>query len=364
MKLWLVLLAAILWHPAAAHANAGGMLVIAHRGASGERPEHTLAAYERAIDLGADYIEPDLVPTKDGVLVARHENELSGTTDIATRPEFAARQATRSIDGMEVTGWFTEDFTLAELRRLRARERLPRLRPGNTAFDGLFQIPTLAEIIALVRAKEAESGRRIGIYPELKHPAYFATLGHDLARLVVAQLHAAGYRAKADAVVVQSFEVGALERVAAMSDITVSQLLARDGSPADRPDLHYRAMISSGGLARIAEYADAISPDFILVIDEDSQPTGLVEKAHDAGLVVHVWTLRRENAALPESHRAGGDPHATGCYARLWALLDRAGADGIITDNVREAVAARAGILADDPICTTGPEAISPLVAQ
>ena len=194
VKLWLVLLAAILWHPAAAHANAGGMLVIAHRGASGERPEHTLAAYERAIDLGADYIEPDLVPTKDGVLVARHENELSGTTDIATRPEFAARQATRSIDGKEVTGWFTEDFTLAELRRLRARERLPRLRPGNTAFDGLFQIPTLAEIIALVRAKEAESGRRIGIYPELKHPAYFATLGHDLARLVVAQLHAAGYR--------------------------------------------------------------------------------------------------------------------------------------------------------------------------
>ena len=149
------------------------MLVIAHRGASGDRPEHTLAAYELAIDQGADYIEMDLVATQDGVLVARHENEISGTTDVDQRPEFAARLTTRVIDGEEMTGWFTEDFTLAELRTLRARERLPDIRPQNASFDGLYQVPTLAEIIALVRAKEAETGRVIGIYPEIKHPSYF-----------------------------------------------------------------------------------------------------------------------------------------------------------------------------------------------
>ena len=149
------------------------MLIIAHRGASGDRPEHTLAAYELAIDQGADYIEPDLVPTADGVLVARHENEISGTTDVADHPEFAGRRTTKLIDGEEVTGWFTEDFTLAELRTLRARERLPEIRPQNTAYDGLYQVPTLAEIITLVRAKEAETGRTIGLYPEIKHPDLF-----------------------------------------------------------------------------------------------------------------------------------------------------------------------------------------------
>src|SRR5688572_30170036 len=145
-------------------------IVIAHRGASGERPEHTLAAYELAIEQGADFIEPDLVVTSDGVLVARHENEISGTTDVADRPEFAGRQTTKTIDGREVTGWFAEDFTLAELRTLRARERVPHLRPANTRYDGLYVVPTLAEVIALVRAIEADSGRRIGLYPELKHP--------------------------------------------------------------------------------------------------------------------------------------------------------------------------------------------------
>ncbi|OYZ23143.1 MAG: glycerophosphodiester phosphodiesterase, partial [Novosphingobium sp. 16-62-11] len=168
-------------------------ILIAHRGASGERPEHTLAAYERAIDAGADFIEPDLVPTKDGVLVARHENEISGTTDVADHPEFASRRKTVTIDGETLTGWFTEDFTLAELRTLRARERLPQVRPANTRFDGLSQVPTFAEVLTLVRAKEAETGRRIGIYPELKHPAWFAAQGFDTAAMLLPMLDKAGY---------------------------------------------------------------------------------------------------------------------------------------------------------------------------
>ena len=153
-------------------------LIIAHRGASGLRPEHTLAAYELAIDQGADFIEPDLVPTKDDILVARHENEIGGTTDVAAHPEFADRRVTKSIDGQAVTGWFTEDFTLAELKTLRARERLPQLRPANTAYDGRFTIPTLTEIVALAQRRSAKTGRTIGIYPETKHPTYFAAIGH------------------------------------------------------------------------------------------------------------------------------------------------------------------------------------------
>jgi glycerophosphoryl diester phosphodiesterase len=154
-------------------------IVIAHRGASAHRPEHTLAAYELAIEQGADFIEPDLVPTRDGVLIARHENELSGTTDVAARAEFAARRTLKQIDGERIEGWFSEDFTLAEIKTLRARERIPAQRPGNTRYDGAFEIPTLVEIIALVRAAEAR-GRRVGIYPETKHPTYFAREGRHL----------------------------------------------------------------------------------------------------------------------------------------------------------------------------------------
>src|SRR5262249_13877374 len=148
-------------------------IVIAHRGASGYRPEHTLESYRLAIELGADFIEPDLVPTKDGRFVARHENEISGTTDVARRPEVAARKTKKSIDGVEVEGWFTEDFTLVELKALRARERLPQLRPGNAAYDGRFEVPTLEEIIELAQGESTRRGRTIGIYPELKHPSYF-----------------------------------------------------------------------------------------------------------------------------------------------------------------------------------------------
>jgi glycerophosphoryl diester phosphodiesterase len=192
-------------------------IIIAHRGASAERPEHTLAAYARAIEQGADFIEPDLVPTKDHQLVARHENEISGTTDVASRPEFAARKTTKTIDGETITGWFTEDFTLAELKTLRARERLPELRPGNTAFDGQQEIPTLAEIIALAKAESARTGRTIGIYPETKHPSYFRSLGLALEPVLLAELTRAGWTTREAPVFIQSFEVDNLKALKALT---------------------------------------------------------------------------------------------------------------------------------------------------
>ena len=311
------------------------MLIIAHRGASGERPEHTLAAYERAIDQGADFIEPDLVPTRDGVLVARHENEISGTTDVATRPEFADRRTTRMIDGQEITGWFTEDFTLAELRSLRARERLPHVRPANVRFDGLYQVPTLAEVIALARAKEAEIGRRIGLYPEIKHPAYFAAIGHDLATMLVSQLHQAGYRNADDPVFIQSFEVTPLQRLATLTELRLVQLIeVPESSPADLPGRTYGEMITPQGLADIAAYADGIGVPLALVVDDAGAPTGLVEAAHSAGLLVHGWTLRKENAFMPPRHRSSEVLlDRNGCYALFWDELAATGIDGVFTDD-------------------------------
>lgn len=309
------------------------MLIIAHRGASGERPEHTLAAYERAIDQGADYIEPDMVPTRDGVLVARHENEISGTTDVADHPEFADRRTTKRIDGEDVTGWFTEDFTLAELRTLRARERLPAIRAANTAFDGLYQVPTLAEIIALVRAKEGETGRRIGLYPELKHSHYFAQIGHDTAATLVAQLHDAGYRNAGDPVFIQSFELDTLPRLQTMTQLRLVQLVSAEGGPADRRDWTYADMLTPQGLADIAEYADGIGAELRLVLDGEGQSTGLADRAHAAGLVVHGWTMRKENTFLPQGLRLGDHPAGLGHVARFWCLLTSSGIDGVFTDD-------------------------------
>jgi len=334
---WLGLTVAVLLLAAPASAQ----LVIAHRGASGERPEHTLAAYERAIDQGADFVEPDLVVTRDGVLVARHENEISGTTDVADRPELAARRTTKTIDGESVTGWFTEDFTLAELRTLRTRERLPQLRPANVRFDGLYAVPTLAEVIALVRAKEAETGRRIGLYPELKHPAFLMQQGHDVVALLVEQLHAAGYRSAAEPLFIQCFEVAPLVRLAGLTELRLVQLVAAEGGPADRPGQTYATMLQSAHLPRIAGYADGIGAEASLILALDGAPTGLVDAAHRAGLEVHAWTLRRENAFLPPALRRGDDPAAAGDYAEQWRLLAAAGVDAVFTDNPRDASAMR-----------------------
>jgi glycerophosphoryl diester phosphodiesterase len=340
MKWLALLMALVLAVPAVAQEDVR-MLVIAHRGASGERPEHTLAAYERAIDQGADYIEPDLVPTRDGVLVARHENAISGTTDVADRAEFADRRVTRTIDGEAVTDWFTEDFTLAELRSLRARERLPQVRVANTAFDGLYQVPTLAEVIALVRAKEAETGRRVGLYPELKHSQYFVSIGHDTAATLVGQLHAAGYRSADDPVFIQSFEADTLPRLNTMTELRLVQLVSAQGGPADRRDRTYADMLTPQGLADIAGYADGIGAELSLLLQADGSPTGLVGQAHEAGLLVHAWTLRKENQFLPPALRSGAADGGDGDLAALWWLLRAAGVDGVFTDNPREIASAQ-----------------------
>ena len=317
----------------AAPALAEKPIIIAHRGASGERPEHTLAAYELGIDQGADYIEPDLVVTKDGVLVARHENEISGTTDVASREEFSGRRRSKEVDGQLINGFFAEDFTLAELRTLRAKERIPGIRPQNARYDGLYQVPTLEEIVKLVRAKEAETGRRIGIYPELKHPDFLLQEeGIDTVDLLLLELKRLGVTS-ADPVFIQSFEVGPLQRLDKRSDFKLVQLVSVDGGPADEPAMRYAEMVTPSGLADIATYADAIGADVRLIIELDGTPSALVTSAHAAGLEVHGWTLRKENAFLPPQLRSSGTESDEGNMAQLAAILERAGVDGLFTDD-------------------------------
>jgi glycerophosphoryl diester phosphodiesterase len=326
-------------------------LVIAHRGASGDRPEHTLAAYELAIDQGADFIEPDLVSTKDGILVARHENEISGTTDVAARPEFAARKSSKTIDGATVTGWFTEDFTLAELKTLRARERLPQLR--STAHDGQFEIPTLKEVIALVKRRERDSGRRLGLYPETKHPGYFASIGLALEPPLVAELRAAGYRRASDPVFIQSFEIDNLRRLDGMTELRLVQLIGDlNSGPADRSGIGYAAMVTAAGLKAIAAYADGIGPEKSAVIPRGADgrlaaPTRLVAEAHAAGLVVHPYTFRKENYFLPDDFKVGADPRAAGDLTGEVCAFLEAGVDGVFSDDPGVAVKARDGCKPD-----------------
>ena len=309
-------------------------IVIAHRGASGERPEHTLAAYELAIAQGADVIEPDLVPTNDDVLVARHENEIGGTTDIAAHPEFADRRATKLIDGQTVTGWFTEDFTFAELKTLRARERLPELRPGNTAYDGRETIPTLDEVIALAKRRSAELGRTIAVYPETKHPTYFADIGHPTDALLVRALDAAGWRTADAPVFVQSFEVANLKRLAGMTGVRLIQLMDATGGPADGATPSYAAMTTPAGLRAVARYAWGIGPNKAML-----GARALVRDAHAAGLRVHPWTFRAENRFLAVPFRREGAAH--GDLAGEIAAALRLGIDGFFTDFPAIGVAAR-----------------------
>ncbi len=315
-------------------------LIIAHRGASGDRPEHTLAAYERAIEQGADYIEPDLVVTKDLVLVSRHENELSGTTDVASREEFETRRRTKTIDGRQVAGWFAEDFTLAELRTLRARERVGNIRPGSAAYNHLYQVPTFEEIVQLVRVKEAEMGRTIGLYPELKHPtAILEQEGIDMVDLVIRELRRFGLDGADARVFLQVFEVGPLQRLNQRIDTPLVLLINAQDGPYDEPEMRWAEMITPTGLAEIAEYADGIGPWLGHAVDpETMQPTSLVADAHAAGLIVHPWTLRKENGFLPASLQTEGGPAAEGQYRQLWNAAIATGADGFFTDNVRELV--------------------------
>ena len=309
-------------------------LVIAHRGASGERPEHTLASYERAIDAGADYIEPDLVPTKDLVLIARHDTDLSDTTDVASREEFAGRRRTKDVEGQLVSGWFAEDFTLAEIRTLRARERLAPLRPANARFDGLYQVPTFAEITALVKAKEAETGRRIGIYPELKHPTMLMEqAGIDVVDLLATALRKEGLDKAGSRVFVQAFEIAPLKRLDRMINVPLVLLIGPKGGPYDQKGLSWDAVTSPSGLAEVAGYADGIGPALPLLTGADGAPTTLIADAHKAGLKVYPWTLRKENGFLPPAMQNAGGPTATGKIAEAVAMIRAAGADGVFTDD-------------------------------
>jgi glycerophosphoryl diester phosphodiesterase len=319
-------------------------IVIAHRGASADRPEHTLASYATAIAQGADFIEPDLVATRDHQLVARHENEISGTTDVASHPEFADRKTSKTIDGTAYTGWFTEDFTLAELRTLRARERLPQLRPANAGHDGQYAIPTLEEIIALAKAESARTGRVIGIYPETKHPGYFRAAGLPLEPVLLAGLAAAGWTEADSPVFIQSFEAGNLKALRQQTRVRLIQLIDF-GTSAD--GVSYDAMVTPAGLRAIAAYADGIGPNRDRIIPRDSTgallaPTTLVADAHAAGLDVHPWTFRPENYFLAPGFRSTGGPMARGDLAAEIRVYLETGIDGVFSDLPAAAVAALA----------------------
>lgn len=319
-------------------------VLIAHRGASGYRPEHTAASYELAARMGADYLEPDLVPTRDGHLVVRHENEVSGTTDIADRPEFADRRRTREVDGVSVTGWFTEDLTLAELRTLRSRERLPQLRPDSATHDGVHPVLTLEDLLDLRETLADERGTELGVYLETKHPTYFRGIGLPLEEPLVAALEAAGLNRPDAPVFLQSFERGnlALLREELGARVPLVFLADARGAPFDlvaAGDGRRTAdLLTPRGLADLAGFVDGIGPHKDLVLGRTpdgglGEPTSLVADAHAVGLVVHPWTFRAENAFLPTDLRSGPEPAAHGdVVAEMRAHL-AAGVDGIFTDH-------------------------------
>ncbi|OJB16351.1 glycerophosphodiester phosphodiesterase [Burkholderia ubonensis] len=324
--------------------------VIGHRGASALRPEHTLASYRKAIEDGADVIEPDLVSTRDGVLVARHENEISGTTNVSALPQFASRKTTKTIDGVPLTGWFTEDFTLAELKTLRARERIAQFRPANTAYNDQYEIPTFDEIVALAKQMSAQVGRTIHLYPETKHPTYFQSIGLPLEDRLVDALQKDPYTARTATIYIQSFEVANLKAI--RSRIGSSQpnwkLVQLMDDAAQRPydfvkandKRTYGDLSTRDGMREVATYANGVGPykASIIAVGADGtlqQPTPYVRYAHEAGLVVHPYTFRPENNFLPASLKDGGAASArntAGSVREIQAYL-RAGIDGFFTDD-------------------------------
>lgn len=368
--------AAMLPATASAHGRPGpgtaSPLLIAHRGASGYVPEHTLASYWLAIEQGADFVEPDLVITKDGVLVARHENAIAilnadgtvreATTDVAERAEFASRKTTKVIDGVSITGWFTEDFTLAELKTLRARERIPALRPGNTRFNDMFEVPTFEEVLQLVQqanerrrdeAREARAERDdrrgrphrgvrpIGVYPETKHPSYFAGLGLPLEEPLVRLLHKYGYRDADAPVFIQSFEVGNLRKLKRMTRVPLVQLMDAAGRPYDfvlsGDTRTYADLAKPAGLAEVASYARGVGANTAVMIPlvggRLGTPTSFVKDAHAAGLIVHGWTFRAENYFLPADFDSSTDPTALGDLSGQIRTFLNLGMDGFFSDQ-------------------------------
>jgi glycerophosphoryl diester phosphodiesterase len=329
--------------------TATGPLVFGHRGASGYRPEHTLQSYALAIQLGADVIEPDVVATKDGVLVARHENEIGGTTDVEQK--YPERETTKTIDGRSISGWFTEDFTLAELRTLRADERLPEVRDESRTLDGRYAIPTLDEVLALATAETKRLKRTIAVAPETKHPTYFDSIGLSLEERLLADLREAGLDKAHSPVFVQSFEEANLRDLRRLgAKVALVQLTGSRGRPYDHvvsgDPQTYADMTTPAGLAEVAEYADVLGPDKSQIFPrnpagETGQPTTLVADAHAAGLQVVPYTVRAENQFLPAQYRSSADPNAFGDVVSELHDLYATGIDGVFADQPDLAVLAR-----------------------
>lgn len=325
-------------------------IIIAHRGVPGHRLEHTRPSYELAIELGADYIEPDIVATSDGVLIVRHENEISGTTDVADRPEFADRHATKVVDGVEHTGWFTEDFTLDEIKTLRTKERIPDLRPGNVSLNGAEPVLTFDEVLDIAALGTATRDNPVGVYVETKHPSYFESVGISLNDLLIETLERRDLNTPDAKITIQSFESGNLQAIRPRTPAFVVQLMSPRGGPADfviaGDKRTYADLREPDGLEFIATYADAIGPYKDLVIARDgggslAEPTGLVDAAHAAGLDVHIWTMRDENTFLPTNLQSGTDKAAHGDAVGEYLVFFDAGVDGLFSDFSGTAVRAR-----------------------
>ena len=329
--------------------NTPEILIIGHRGASALRPEHTLAAYQKAIDDGADFIEPDLVATKDGYLVARHENEIGGTTNVSELPQFADRKTTKMIDGVSLTGWFTEDFNLSELNQLKARERIPQIRPNNTQYNDLYNIPTLEQIIELVDNHYQKTGKIIGLYIETKHPSYFQQQNLALENPLLMSLAKHKYSRDIAPIYLQSFEISNLKEIRKQMDqqhslqnIKIIQLYdGKATQPADaaaqKSTLTYNDMATVAGLQEVAKYADGVGPSksYILPTTQPASATSFVQDAHAAGLKVHPYTFRPENEFLPDELDCSSNP-AERCEAgaiKEYELFFKAGVDGIFTDD-------------------------------
>jgi glycerophosphoryl diester phosphodiesterase len=313
-------------------------LIIGHRGAPGYRPEHTASSYRLAFAMGVDAVEPDVVATRDGVLVIRHENEISGTTDVADHAEFADRRTTKRIDGEELIGWFTEDFTWAELSTLRCRERLPAIRPGSAAHDGTERILRLTELLDLVAEGSAVQGREIGLVLEIKHATYFAAIGHDLAALVEQDLRGAGWADGARALWIESFEKTVLDDLRARGvPARYVYLLEAEGAPADlvardgAAACTYEETLAPTGLDVRAGAMYGISVHKRLLLEGDG--SGLVALAHERGLAVFTWTCRPENAFLDERYRSPGSGAAFGDYRGEWSRIAGTGLDGVFVDH-------------------------------
>ncbi|MFE3792425.1 glycerophosphodiester phosphodiesterase [Streptomyces goshikiensis] len=317
--------------------------VIGHRGSSGYRPEHTLGSYQLALDLGADVVEQDLVPTKDGHLVCRHENEIGGTTDVADHPAFASRRTTKSVDGVSVTGWFTEDFTLAELKTLRAKERIPAVRQRNTLYDGRWAVPTFEEVLRWAEREGERRGKRIWLYVETKHPTYFRSLGLALEEPLARLLRRYGRDGRGAAVFLQSFEPSSIQRLSRLvSAPRVVLLSAANTRPWDfevaKDPRTVADLVRPEGLKWIASFAQGIGPTLDLIVPRDADgrlgtPTTLVEDAHARSLVLHPYTARNENSFLPVEYRKGTDPAAYGDAFGAFRRYFELGIDGIFTDN-------------------------------